>query len=76
MAEEIKKILTQDPSELEAKVLQAVFKKNNSILDIIDIIDPRYFTIHDYGEIYECMVELYKKDDERGLRRCYLRATN
>lgn len=64
MAEEIKKILTQDPSELEAKVLQAVFKKNNSILDIIDIIDPRYFTIHDYGEIYECMVELYKKDDE------------
>lgn len=64
MTEEIKKILTQDPSELEAKVLQAVFKKNSCILDIIDIIDPRYFTIHDYGEIYECMVELYKKDDD------------
>lgn len=63
MAEEIKKILTQDPSELEAKVLQAIFKKSSSILDVIDVIDSKYFTIHDYGEIYECMVELYKKDD-------------
>ena len=63
MTEEIKKILTQDPSELEAKVLQAIFKKSSSILDVIDVIDSKYFTIHDYGEIYECMVELYKKDD-------------
>lgn len=60
---DITKILNQNASTLEAKVLKAIFKRNNSILDIIDILKPDMFGISDYGNIYNSMIELYKEDN-------------
>lgn len=60
---DITKILNQNASTLEAKVLKAIFKRNNSILDIIDILKPDMFSISDYGNIYNSMIELYKNDN-------------
>ena len=60
---DITKILNQNASTLEAKVLKAIFKRNNSILDIIDILKPDMFSISDYSNIYNAMIELYKEDN-------------
>ena len=60
---DITKILNQNTTTLEAKILRAIFKRNNSILDIIDIIKPEMFSISDYGNIYNSMIELYKADN-------------
>lgn len=59
----IEKVLNKEPSKLEEKILKAIFKRNNSILDTIDIINETNFTVNDYACIYKAMVELYKKDD-------------
>lgn len=63
MVEDISKIINQDCEKIESKILKAIFKRNNSILDTIDIIDENCFTINDYAIIYKSMVELYKNDD-------------
>lgn len=57
------KILSQSPQKLEEKILKAVFKRNSAILDIVEILDRKMFTISDYANIYTAMLELYKKDD-------------
>lgn len=62
MATEIKKNLTKSPQKLEEKILKAIFKSKDCILEVIDIITPSTFTISDYGAIYSAMVELYKQD--------------
>lgn len=58
------KTLSLDPVALESKILKAIFKRNNSILDTLDVIDSRYFTISDYASVYTAMTELYKKDTD------------
>lgn len=60
---DIKKTLTQNSQKLEEKVLKAIFKRNNSILDVVEIINEKVFTISEYSYIYTAMVELYKKDE-------------
>lgn len=57
------KILNKNPQKLEEKILKAVFKKNSSIDEIIDIINPDMFTIFDYSNIYTAMVKLYKDNN-------------
>lgn len=58
------KTLSLDPVVLESKILKAIFKRNNSILETLDTIDSRYFTIAEYASVYTAMVELYKKDSD------------
>ena len=60
---DIEKAINQQPSKLESKILKAIFKNNQAILDIIDIIDTKSFTIGEYASIYEAMVDIYKHDD-------------
>lgn len=64
MSTDIKKILTKSPQDLEAKILKAIFKRNDCIIDIMEIITPNIFTVNDYGAIYSAMVELYRKDSD------------
>lgn len=59
---DIKNVLNQDSQNLEEKILKAIFKRNNAILEVVDIINENYFTINTYGLIYKAMLELYKKD--------------
>jgi len=60
MTIDLNKALNKEPSKLEQKILKAIFKRNNAILDVIDIINPEMFTIYDYANIYEAMISLYK----------------
>ena len=60
---DIENIITQQPSTLESKILKAIFKNNQAILDIIDIINPNCFTVGEYASIYEAMIDIYKNDD-------------
>ena len=55
--------VTQQPNILESKILKAIFKNNQAILDIIDIINPNCFTVGEYASIYEAMIDIYKNDD-------------
>ena len=64
MSTDVKKILNKSPQKLEEKILKAIFKREDCILDIIDIISPNYFSIPEYSAIYNAMVELYKKDSD------------
>lgn len=63
MSEQIKKVLSQSPQKLEEKILKAIFKKEDCIVDIIDIINEKMFTISEYSAIYTAMVELYKTNN-------------
>jgi replicative DNA helicase len=65
---DIEKAINQQPSKLESKILKAIFKNNQAILDIIDIIDYKSFTIDEYASIYESMVEIYKYGDQLHLK--------
>lgn len=62
METKINKILSNSPQNLEEKVLKAIFKRKDAILDVIDIITPETFTVGNYGAIYSAMIELYKQD--------------
>lgn len=63
MAEITEKTLNLSPQKLEEKILKAIFKKEDCIVDIIDIINEKMFTISEYASIYISMIELYKKND-------------
>lgn len=56
--------LNKEPSRVEEKILKAIFKKNNAIIDVIDTINPKMFTISSYANIFEAMVNLYKADSK------------
>lgn len=58
----INKIITKSPQQLEEKILKAIFKNNNSLLEIIDIINYKMFTIGDYSSIYIAMLELLRSN--------------
>lgn len=64
MSTDVKKILNKSPQKLEEKILKAIFKREDCILDIIDIVSPNYFSIPEYSAIYSAMIELYKKDSD------------
>ena len=55
--------ITQEPYLLEEKVLKAIFKRNNALIEAMDIINKDMFTIKDYSYIYQAMIEVYKKED-------------
>lgn len=63
MSEIKSNVLSQSPQKLEEKILKAIFKRNSAILDVVEIIDRKMFTINDYANIYTSMIELYKKDN-------------
>lgn len=63
MAEIKDKTLSQSPQKLEEKILKAIFKKEDCIVNIIDIINEKMFTISDYASIYVAMIELYKTNN-------------
>ena len=48
--------LNTDPIQLEQKILKAIFKRNDSILDIIDIVKPEMFSLHYHADIYNAMI--------------------
>lgn len=54
--------LNTDPIQLEQKILKAIFKRNDSILDIIDIVKPEMFSLRYHADIYSAMIELFKED--------------
>lgn len=56
---DVSKIISQDPQLLEEKVLKAIFKRNDAITDVMDIIKEEYFTVPDYACLYRGMLELY-----------------
>ena len=56
--------LNKEPSRVEEKILKAIFKKNNAIIDVIDVVTPNMFTISQYANIYEAMINLYKADNK------------
>ena len=56
--------LNKQPSKVEEKILKAIFKKNDSIIDVVDIITPQMFTIAEYANIYEAMISLYKSNSK------------
>ena len=72
MSTDVKKILNKSPQKLEEKILKAIFKREDCILDIIDIISPNYFSIPEYSAIYNAMVELYKKDSDTDIKKAYI----
>lgn len=55
--------ITQEPYLLEEKVLKAIFKRNNALIEAIDIINKDMFTVKDYSYIYQAMIEVYRKED-------------
>lgn len=59
----IEKILNNQPTQIEEKILKAIFKRNDVILDIIDIVTPNMFTLSDYSNIYTAMIEVYKNEN-------------
>ena len=59
----IEKILNNQPTQIEEKILKAIFKRNDVILDVIDIVTPNMFTLSDYSNIYNAMVEVYKNEN-------------
>ena len=61
---DVSKIVSQDPQLLEEKILKAIFKRNNAIIDIMDIVKEEYFTIPDYALIYKAMIELTKTQQQ------------
>lgn len=64
MAEITEKTLNQSPQKLEEKILKAILKREDSILDVIEVIDDKCFSVVDYGCIYTAMVNLYKANQE------------
>ena len=59
----IEKILNNQPTQIEEKIIKAIFKRNDVILDVIDIVTPNMFTLSDYSNIYNAMVEVYKNEN-------------
>ena len=59
----LEKALNKQPSLLEQKILKAVFKRNDIISEIYDIVNVDNFTISDYANIYNAMLSLYKNND-------------
>ena len=60
----IKKALNQNSQLLEEKILKAIFKRNDVIVDTVDIINSHMFTIPSYASIYNSMTDLYKKSSD------------
>lgn len=58
----IKKALNQNSQTLEEKVLKAIFKRNDIIVDTLELINVDTFTIPSYASIYMAMLDLYKKN--------------
>ena len=55
---------TVEPYLLEEKVLKAIFKRTDAIIDAYDVIREEMFTVKDYAYIYKAMLEVYKTNDE------------
>lgn len=60
----VKDILSNSPQKLEEKLLKSIFACNDCIVDVINIIGPNMFTIPEYSDIYNAMIELYKSDTD------------
>ena len=58
----IKKALNQNSQLLEEKVLKAIFKRNDIIVETLDIINPNMFAMPSYASIYSAMLSLYKSN--------------
>jgi replicative DNA helicase len=58
----IKKALNQNSQLLEEKVLKAIFKRNDIIVETLDIINPSMFAMPSYASIYSAMLSLYKSN--------------
>jgi replicative DNA helicase len=61
MIQDVEKIKNQTSKKIEEKILKAIFKRNDAILDVVDIITPSMFSEVDYSHIYDTMLDLYKK---------------
>lgn len=57
----IEKTLNKQPSKLEEKVLKAIFKRENALVDVADIINSNMFTISEYSSIYQAMLDIFKE---------------
>lgn len=57
----LSKALNKSPQKIEEKILQCIFKRNDSLVDVIDIINPNMFTFADYGAIYSAMIDIYRE---------------
>ena len=55
---------TVEPYMLEEKVLKAIFKRTDAIVDAYDTIREEMFTVKDYAYIYKAMLEVYKTSDD------------
>lgn len=62
MIQDVEKIKNQTSKKIEEKILKAIFKRNNAILDVMDIITPTMFSEIDNSHIYTSMVELYRNN--------------
>lgn len=55
-------ITTQEPYILEEKVLKAIFKREDAILDTDGLLKEDMFTVKDYGYIYRAMFSMYQEN--------------
>lgn len=59
-------------SMAEQKLLGSIIYRPDKIIDVIDEINPSIFSIKEHGQIYKCIIELYKDDiviDEVSIRK-------
>ena len=49
-------VTAQEPYILEEKILKAIFKREDAILDTDGLLKEEMFTIKDYGYIYRAML--------------------
>lgn len=53
-------VTAQEPYILEEKILKAIFKREDAILDTDGLLKEEMFTIKDYGYIYRAMFTMYQ----------------
>ena len=51
-----------DSRVAEESLISSLIYKPDKIVEVIDIVNPSIFSVVEFGNIYKCIIELYKED--------------